>query len=298
MKRRSVLVSTGLLVAIPVMAALAQAPIFRAGTRLVVLHATVTNAQSELVTNLEQSAFVVFENGKRQPITLFRRDDVPVSVGLLIDNSGSMRTLRSKLEEAALTFARASNPDDEMFVLNFADTPHLDVPMTRDVHQLEAGIARTDSIGGTALRDAIGQAEIYLREHSTRDRRVVVVISDGYDNASSTSVVQIRQQAQQTDMVVDAIGLVIADGAHAGAGRHALEELCNTTGGVAYFPATIEEIDAVALKLAHQIRSQYTIAYAPLNQALDGSYRTIRVTVSSHEHVSVRTRPGYRAVAE
>jgi VWFA-related protein len=289
---------TALLLAIPVMAAPGQAPIFRAGTRLVVLHATVTNAHGELVTNLEQSAFTVFENSKRQPITLFRRDDVPVSVGLLVDNSGSMRILRSKLEEAALKFARASNPDDEMFVLNFADSPRLDVPMTRDVHQLEAGIARTDAIGGTALRDAIGEAEIYLREHAARDRRVIVVISDGYDNASSTSVTQIRQQAQSTDTVVDAIGLVTADSDHASAGRHALEELCNTTGGVAYFPSTIEEIDAVALRLAHQIRSQYTIAYAPLNQALDGSYRTIRLTVSSHEHVSAKTRPGYQAVAE
>ena len=117
--------------------------------------ATVTNSRGELVTNLDQRAFTVEENGKRQPITLFRRDDVPISVGLLIDNSGSMRSLRAKVEAAALAFARASNPDDEIFVVNFADTVHLDVPMTADLRVLEAGIGRVDSIGGTALRDAV-----------------------------------------------------------------------------------------------------------------------------------------------
>jgi VWFA-related protein len=108
----------------------AQAPSFRAETRLVVLHATVTNPRGEAVTNLDRSAFTVYENGKRQPITLFRRDDLPISIGLLIDNSGSMRPLRAKVEAAALAFARASNPDDEVFVINFADRVHVDVAMT------------------------------------------------------------------------------------------------------------------------------------------------------------------------
>src|SRR5438034_411228 len=123
---------------------------FRTETRLVVLHATVKNGRGDLVTNLERNAFAVYENGKRQPLTLFRRDDVPVSLGLLIDNSGSMRPLRTRVEAAALACARASNPQDEMFVLNFADKPHIDVPLTSAVGVLEAGIARVDAIGGTA----------------------------------------------------------------------------------------------------------------------------------------------------
>jgi len=125
---------------------------FRTETRLVVLRATVKNSRGELVTNLPRRAFTVYENGQRQPITLFLREDIPVSLGLVIDNSGSMRPLRSKVEAAALAFARASNAQDEMFVLNFGDKPRLDVPLTTDRHELEVGIARVDAIGGTARR--------------------------------------------------------------------------------------------------------------------------------------------------
>src|SRR6202163_1892059 len=142
-----------------------QPPSFRAETRLVVLHATVRDSRGELITNLPRSAFTVFENGRRQPVTLFRHDDIPVSLGLLIDNSGSMRAVRSKVEAAALALARASNPQDEMFVLNFNDKAHIDVPFTSDVQVLEAGIRRVDSIGGTAMRDAIDLAQTYLVEH-------------------------------------------------------------------------------------------------------------------------------------
>src|SRR5215467_13846295 len=140
--------------------------VFRSETRLVVLHVTVTNNHGELVRNLPQQAFTVFENGKRQPISIFRSDDIPVSIGLLIDNSGSMRRLRAKVEAAALAFARASNPDEEMFVINFADHVQLDVPMTNILHVLEAGIARTDAIGGTALRDAVRTGKTYLHDHT------------------------------------------------------------------------------------------------------------------------------------
>jgi len=275
-----------------------QAPPFRSETRLVVLHATVTNHRGELVTNLDQNAFEVFENGKRQPITLFRRDDIPVSLGLLIDNSGSMRVLRSKVEAAALSFARASNPDDEMFVLNFADTARLDVAMTNDLRVLEAGIARTDSIGGTALLDAVEIAETYLRDHSKQDRRVLLVITDGIDNSSMTSLDDIRRQAERAETVIDAIGLFHdRNASRADAGRRELKSLTERTGGVAYFPTSVDDIESVAVDLARQIRQQYTIAYAPANQQLDGSYRTIRVTARGSDTYTVRTRAGYRAVA-
>ncbi len=280
-------------------AGVAGQTVFRSETRLVVLHATVTNDRGELVTNLDQRAFTAFENGKRQPIAIFRRDDIPVSVGLLIDNSGSMRPLRANVEAAALAFARASNPQDEMFVLNFADSPHLDVPMTGDLRVLEAGIARVDSIGGTAMRDAVATAEAYLHDHAKQDSRVLLVITDGNDNASTTTVDRIRRQAEQTETVIDAIGLFGGqESSRANTGRHELKELTGQTGGAAYFPTSVEQIESVAVDLAHQIRNQYTIAYAPLNQALDGSYRAIRLTVTGPDHYSVRTRPGYRAVPD
>jgi VWFA-related protein len=271
-----------------------QAQPFRAETRLVVLHATVTNRRGELVTDLAQGAFTVYENGKRQAITLFRRDDIPISLGLLIDNSGSMRTLRSKVEAAALAFARASNPQDEIFVINFADKVHLDVPMTGDVGVLEAGIARVDSIGGTSLRDAVDAAERYLGTHATRDRRVLLVITDGKDNASVTSAERIRQQAERSQTTIDAIGLFNGQSA-SGEGRRELTELTERTGGVVYFPSSIEQVESMAVDLARQIRNQYTIAYAPLNQSLDSTYRTIRVVATGADRYAVHTRPGYRA---
>jgi VWFA-related protein len=215
-------------------------------------------------------------------------------MGLLIDNSGSMRTLRSKVEAAALALAHASNPGDEVFVLNFNDKAHIDVAFTRDVHVLEAGIGRVDSIGGTAMRDAIDLGQAYVGEHGTRDRKVLLVITDGIDNASVVARRQIEKQAEERDTVIFAVGL-FGDAERARQGRHELDLLAERTGGLTYYPTNIDDIGIVALEIAQQIRHQYTIAYAPLNQALDGSYRTLRVTVSGPGGLSVRSREGYRA---
>jgi VWFA-related protein len=211
-----------------------------------------------------------------------------------------MRTLRARVETAALVFVRASNPDDEVFVINFADTPRLDVPMTRDLRAIESGIARVDSIGGTALLDAVEFSELYLREHATRDRRALVIVTDGKDNASAATLKQIQAAAERNDTTVYGVGLFADEGASSKQGRKELEDLTARTGGVAYFPAAIDQIETVVLDLARQIRQQYTIGYTPTNQALDGSYRTIRVDAAgaaSGEHFMVRTRPGYRAEA-
>jgi Ca-activated chloride channel family protein len=279
-------------------AAMLQPPgVFHAETWLVVLHATVKNDHGELVTGLPASAFTVLENGKRQTIALFRRDDVPVSLGLLIDNSGSMRPKRARVEEAALDFARASNPDDEMFVLNFADKSRIDVRFTSDIQVLESGIARVDSIGGTALRDAVAAGEDYLIRDATRDRKVLVVITDGYDNASVSGIDAIRTVALQRNVAVYAIGLIAEQDSHAARARRDLETLTEATGGVAYFPASLEEIDGVAVDLARQIRMQYTIGYSPANEVRDGSIRSIRVVARGAGHLTVRTRTYYRADA-
>jgi Ca-activated chloride channel family protein len=273
-----------------------QRQTFRAETRLVVLQATVKNRRGELVTNLDRPAFTVYENGRRQPIALFHRDDVPVSLGLVIDNSGSMRSLRANVEEAALVFVRRSNPLDDVFVLNFADKAHVDVPLTSDVRVLEAGIARVDSIGGTAMRDAVLMAERYLRQHASHDRRVLLVITDGNDNASSASMDQLRKTVEQSETAVFAVGLFRDDSPSAGRGREELDHLTELTGGVAYYPASIDQIDSVVLEIARQIRNEYTIAYAPVNQAFDGTYRAIQLKVAGPDGSSVRTRPGYWAI--
>jgi Ca-activated chloride channel family protein len=274
-------------------------PTFRAETRLVVLQATVLNGRGEAVTTLDRDAFTVYENGGRQQISVFRRDDVPVSLGLLIDNSGSMRRLRSKVEAAALAFVRASNPQDEVFMINFADKATIDVTFTSDLRALETGIAAANAIGGTALRDAVALGESYVHQQARRERKVLLVITDGIDNASLVSLAAIQRAAERNDAVIDAVGLFAeGDASRASRGRHELTDLTDRTGGVAYFPATDDEIETVALELAKQIRNQYTIAYAPTNQTLDGSYRRIRVEARGRERYTVRTRPGYRATLQ
>ena len=273
-----------------------ELPTFRAEARLVVLHATVANAQGEIVTDLDQRAFTVYENGKPQPISIFRRDDVPVSIGLVIDNSGSMRAVRANVEAAAVAFVRASNSLDDVCVVNFADKPRVDVPLTRDMIALEAGLARVDSIGGTAMRDAILLADQYLRQHASHDRKVLLVITDGNDNASTVSLEQLRKTVEQSETAVFGVGLFRDDTAPTAArGRQELDHLTELTGGVAYYPTAADQIHSVVLEIARQIRNQYTIGYTPLNQTFDGSYRTIRVKVAGPDRPSVKTRRGYWA---
>jgi VWFA-related protein len=168
--------------------------------------------------------------------------------------------------------------------------------MTSDVHVLEATVARTDSIGGTAMRDAVQTAEAYLDEHAKWDRRVLLVITDGYDNASVTTLDEIRRRAERTDTVIEAIGIFNEpDESKARVGRHELTTLAERTGGTAYFPVTAEEIESVAITVAHQIRNQYTIGYSPIEQRTDGAYRAIRLTVNAPERLTVHTKAGYRA---
>ena len=287
-----------LVLAVPAPRGQQPAP-FRAGIGLVVLHAIVRNSHGEVMTTLTGNAFSVFENGKPQRIALFRHEDVPISLGLLLDNSGSMRSVRSRVETAALALIRASNPLDEVFVINFADKARLDVPMTRDTSVLESGIARVDSIGGTALRDAVDTAERYLREHATTDRKALIILSDGDHNASVIPMSRTQQVAEQNEIAVYAVGLSnnLAS-SRAKEGRRALEQLTNPTGGAAYFPAQTDDIDTLVADLARQIRSQYTIAYAPLNQTLDGSYRTIRIRARGPAPLTVITRAGYWATPQ
>ena len=269
--------------------------VFHADARLVVVHVSVHDRQGEPVTGLDRGAFEVYENGARQPVALFRSDEVPVSLGMVIDNSSSMRARRAAVETAALAFARVANPLDEAFVVNFADTVRLDVPITRDHRLIESGLARIDAIGGTALRDAVEVAAEYLNRHATHDRKALLVISDGDDNASTASMDPIRRRAGQDGIAIYALALPHDDPAKAQRGGAALDDLAEHTGGVAVHVGNVADLDAAALRLAREIRRQYTLAYTPSRQALDGSYRKIRVVVKGREKLSVRARAGYYA---
>jgi Ca-activated chloride channel homolog len=271
-------------------------PAFRADTWLVVLHAVATTNHGALAHDLDQRAVTVYENGKAQPIKVFRKEDVPVSLGLLIDNSGSMRSLRATVLEASRAFVAASNADDEIFVMNFADTPRLAVPLTTDARAMEAGLAGIDSAGGTAVRDAILAAEAYLRTNATRDRKVLLLITDGNDNASKATTADLMNTIDQAlDTSVFAVGLVRAESQGRIEHGHDLEDIVERTGGSLVWARSEDEIPAIVVDLARAIRQQYTIAYTPLNQALDGSYRTVRVKVARSGPVSLRTRTGYLA---
>jgi Ca-activated chloride channel homolog len=272
-----------------------ERPVFRAEVGLVLLQATVKNARGELVTDLDRSSFTVYEDGRPQTVSLFHNQDAPVSLGIALDNSRSMRAKRKDVEAAALALLHASNPEDEAFLLNFGDKPTVDVPFTRDVRRLEAGLGRRPAIGGTALWDALQTGEAYLAAHATHERKALLVVTDGNDNASLVSSEAAREGARKSGTVIYAIGLFAEeDEGRAAHSRHELDELAGQTGGVAYYPRTLEEVGGIALDLARQIRSQYTIGYSPANQSLDGSYRKIRVVARGPGRLSVRTRAGYR----
>src|SRR5579875_1786910 len=187
---------------------------FRSDTRLVVLHASVVDKRGKLITNLDENAFKVFENGQPQQVKIFRREDVPVSLGIIIDDSGSMATKRSRVETAALAMVRESNPQDEVFIVNFNDDAFLDVPFTSDVHKMEQGLARIDSRGGTAMRDAINMSLDYIRREAKKDKKVLLVITDGNDNASNLSLERVVQRSNQYDTLVYAIGLFTDEEKH------------------------------------------------------------------------------------
>src|SRR5579872_111980 len=272
--------------------------IFHAETRLVVLHASVIDKSGKLITNLPESAFKVYENGTEQTLKIFRREDVPVSMGLIIDNSGSMRDKRAKVEAAALALVKASNPQDAIFIVNFNDDPYLDVPFTNDIKKMREGIARIDSRGGTAMRDAIWTSMDYLRKKGKKEKKVLLVITDGNDNASNETLEHLVQRAKsnQNGILIYAIGLLNEEEKReARKAKRALDELTQATGGLAYYPKELTTVNNICLQVAHEIRNQYILAYTPTMPPTDGSYRQIKVTVNAPGHPTVRTRSGYYA---
>ncbi len=283
--------------------ATAQQPpetVFRSDTRLVVLHATVVDGGGRLLTNLGREAFTVAENGVPQALKVFRREDVPVSLGLVIDNSGSMRDKRQKVESASLALVKASNSRDEVFLVNFNDEAYLDVEFTGDIKKLEEGLTKIDSRGGTAMRDAISMSIDYVKEKGKRDKKVLLVVTDGNDNTSAVSLEKLVQKAQQAEVLLYAIGLLSEeeDRREARRARRALDVLTVASGGLVHYPKDTSQVDKIALQVAHEIRNQYVLGYSPAVQTLDGSYRQIKVSVKGPGRPVARTRSGYYATPD
>jgi VWFA-related protein len=274
--------------------------VFRAETRVVVCHTTVTDKTGRLITDLPQRAFTVYENGVKQEITVFKREDVPVAMGLIIDNSGSMATKRAKVEAADLDLVTDSNPDDQVFVVNFSDRAFLDLPheknFTSDIGEMKEALKRTDSRGETAMRDAVQMSVDHLRGKARLEKKVLVLVTDGEDNASSVKMEDLVKNAQQSDVLIYCVGLLgDEEPLSAMRAKRALQELATATGGEAFFPEDVSQVDQIAHQVARDIRNQYTVEYTPSNTAMDGTYRKIQIDVNAPGPPIVRTRSGYFA---
>lgn len=277
----------------------AAVPVFSAIAREVPLNVTVTDKAGHFVTDLTQSAFQVFEDGKPQTVKIFRHEDVPVSMALVIDNSGSMRGKREAVESAALALVKDSNEKDESLVINFNDEAYLDVDFTSDMETLKTGLERIDSRGETAMREAVRLAIERLHEKGKRDKKVVIVVTDGNDNASNPdfNIEKLTQLASQNDVLVYAIGLLNEEEkSEAAKAKRALTLLVQKTGGELFFPNSLSEVEECAHRIARDIRNQYTIVYSPTNTVQDGTFRAIKVNVKATGTTS-RTRLGYWAPA-
>lgn len=263
----------------------------------VLLNCTVLDQKGRLVLDLKRGDFRLWEDGVPQKIESFQHQDLPVSMGILVDNSGSMRDKRGAVTQAALDLVKSSNPDDAAFVVNFSDRAYLDQTLTSNIAALERGLARFDSRSTTALYDAVVASAKELTAHAKQPKQVVLIITDGADNASRVTLEQAIQRVQLLGgPVVYSIGMLFGDDKEeAQTARTALGALSAETGGVAYFPESLQDVDQIAREVARDIRNQYTIGYHSTKPPNLGGYRTVRVeaTAPNHGRLAVRTRKGY-----
>ena len=275
-------------------------PVFQGGTELVVLHVTVADKNERIITDLTQGDFEIYENGVEQEIKVFQREDVPVSVGILVDNSGSMRDKRLRVNAAALDFVKASNPQDEVFIVNFNDEFFVDAPFTNDIARMQDGLQRIDSRGGTAMYLAVQASLDYMSDKAKHDKRALLVISDGEDNASQpkTDLETLVRELQEQDnsATIYAIGLLgQEERGSAKRAERAIKYITRATGGPSYFPDTVDEVLSLTKQIAYDIRNQYTIAYTPKDLEAKG-FRPVEIKlVGKGRKNTVRHRPGYFA---
>jgi VWFA-related protein len=263
---------------------------------MVVLNATVLNRKGALVSGLRKEDFQVYEDGVLQQIEEFSHEDIPVTVGLVVDNSGSMRPKIDDVIAAALAFARSSNPKDQMFVVNFNEHISfglpMDTPFTDKATQLRVALSTIQARGRTALYDAVAAALEHLKK-GNRDKKVLIVVSDGGDNASTHKLDQIMVLAGQSDAIIYTLGLFDASDDDRDPG--VLKRLAKATGGETFLPDALSEVVPICERIAQDIRNQYTITYVPTNRTQDAKYRLIQVKAAAPGRggLSVRTRAGY-----
>jgi VWFA-related protein len=263
------------------------------------LNATVLDSSGKSILTLGKDDFHIYEDGVPQTISSFRHEDLPVSLGILIDSSGSMYDKRAAVEQAALDLIRLSNKDDEAFVVDFSWEAFIDQDFTNDIEKLRQGLSYVKSSGGTAIYDALIASADYLAKNAKRPKQVLLVVTDGEDNASTASLEQAIRRIQDFDgPVIYSLGLLFGQDTDKRESRHArrvLETLSEQTGGAAYFPRSLKDVDAVAAEVAQDIRTQYTISYHSTKSPTLGGYRQVHVEAKAKNmgKLSVRTRTGY-----
>jgi VWFA-related protein len=263
------------------------------------LNITVLDSAGRTIQTLDKNAFRVFEDNVPQTIASFRHEDLPVSLGILIDSSGSMSDKQVAVAQAALDLVKLSNPQDEAVLIDFSDKAFIDQDFTSDVAKLQQGLSYLKSDGATAIYDTLVLAADYLSKNAKHPKQVLLIVTDGDDDASDATLEEAIRSIQDIDgPVVYCIGLLFGEDIDKKESRHArsvLEALSEQTGGAAYFPKSVKEVDAIAKEVANDIRTQYTISYHPSKPPELGGYRTVRVEAKGRGYgkLSVRTRSGY-----
>ncbi len=266
---------------------------------------SVLDKDGRPVNGLTKNDFAIFEDNVQQQIKVFKHEDIPLSLGLVIDNSGSMRNKRERVNSAALTFARESNPEDETFIVNFDDAAYLEQDFTGSIGDLIDALDNIDTRGETALYDAVYLSVDHVKA-GKKDKRVLLLISDGEDNVSKYGLNKVIDTLRESKVTLYAIGLLEENDQRGGLfkkppskkAKEVLQKFAEITGGQAYFPKSLDEVEELVKDIAHEIRNHYTVSYTPSNRKLDGSWREIRVKVNPPKttpKVTVHTKQGYFA---
>lgn len=272
--------------------------------QLVQLPVAVVDRDGRAVNGLSKEDFEVYEDGVGQQITFFKQEDIPVSVGLAIDNSASMHNKRERVAAAAVAFVRSGNPQDETFIVSFDDQVYLDQDFTNSIDALTKAFASIETRGETAIYDAIALSVDHLRQ-GDRDKKALLLVTDGEDNASKYGFDRALEALRKSNVILYAIGLLEDNDEHVGIFRkppvnkakETLIRFARATGGQAYFPKSLDEIDSLCRSIAHDLRNQYMIGYSPSNTATDGAWRniTVRLNRAGATKFTVRAKPGYYA---
>ncbi|MGH9466230.1 MAG: VWA domain-containing protein [Terriglobales bacterium] len=273
-----------------------QVPTFRTDVGEVLVQVSVLDRHGQAVLHLPESDFTIYENGVAQKPDYFSAGDAPVSLGILVDNSGSMSSKRAQVDRAALNFVRAGNPQDQAFIVKFNDEYHLVAPFTSSIEALEKGLGEINPAYSTAMYDAVIRGVEYLNRYGTRAKKVILLISDGADDSSAHSLQQTEQiLEQQNAPMIYCIGLSDPGDSRFVRRENArvLRSIADLTGGLAYFPRSLSQVNTVTRQVAHDIRLQYSMMYR--SSARGPGYHAIRVVVHDphQQHLRAYTRRGY-----